>query len=99
MQLLQYTGPFDSGYRIELTPTMNYRYIHIGLQAPHRQPVAYVTDGPLSTELTINGDKYRISETDILEFDDMRQTSFEIVVNEALPWGSIIDVCYELQDD
>lgn len=99
MQVLQYTGPFSSGYRIELTPTMNYRYVHIGLQAPYRQPVAYITDSSLSTELTINGDKYRISETDILEFDDMRQTSLEIVVNEDLPWGSIIDVCYETQND
>lgn len=98
MKMIQYNGPFDSGHTITIAPQTDYRYIHIGIQVPHRQPIALIKDGALPTDLTINGVHYRVDEKNILEFDDLAESSWEIKMDRDLPWGSIIDIIYDLQD-
>lgn len=78
-----------------MAPQMGYRYIHLGLQVPFREPIALITTKALSTDITVNGTHYRIDDKGILEFDDMRETSIEIQMDRDLPWGSIIDIAYE----
>lgn len=96
MRLKQYIGPFKKDDTIEIQSQQNYKYIHIGIQIPHRQPIAYAEKKQLTYELTINSKTYRVNEKDILEFDDMNERAFTIIFNEDLPWGSIIDIMYEI---
>ena len=46
-------------------------------------------------DIDINGTEYRLSASDILEFDDISVSSWEITVLRDLPWGTIIDIVYE----
>lgn len=46
-------------------------------------------------DIDINGTEYRLSVSDILEFDDISVSSWEITVLRDLPWGTIIDIVYE----
>ncbi len=46
-------------------------------------------------DIDINGTEYRLSASDILEFDDINISSWEITVLRDLPWGTIIDIVYE----
>lgn len=98
MKLLQYVGPFSSGDKIKIPGKMGYRYIHIGIQAPYRQPISLIKNSSLPIDLTINGVKYRVNEKDILEFDDIREVSWDITFNSDLPWGSIVDIAYEIEE-
>lgn len=99
MQLIQYVGPFEAGERFTLPAQMGYRYTHIGLQIPYRQPISLINSSPLPIDVSINGVEYRVNDKDILEFDDMRETSLEIEIEDDLPWGSIIDIAREEQQD
>lgn len=99
MKLIQYNGPFDGGETMNLPAQTGYRYVHVGIQIPHRQPISYIKNSALVTDLTINGVQYRVNECDILEFDDLAETSWEMKIDRALPWGSIIDVIYSEQTD
>lgn len=47
------------------------------------------------TDIEINGTKYRLSASDILEFDDISVSSWDITMLRDLPWGTIIDIIYE----
>lgn len=96
MKLRQYVGPFAANDNITVAADASYRYIHIGIQIPYREPIAIApTTRALATDLTINGTHYRVNDKCILEFDDMRETSFDISFDRDLPWGSIIDIAYE----
>ncbi len=46
-------------------------------------------------DININGTEYRLSASDILEFDDINVSSWEITILRDLPWGTIIDIVYE----
>lgn len=46
-------------------------------------------------DIDINGTEYRLSASDILEFDDINVSSWEITILRDLPWGTIIDIVYE----
>ena len=99
MKLIQYNGPFESGETMTFSAQMGYRCVHVGIQIPHRQPISYIKNTALVTDLTINGVQYRVNECDILEFDDLAETSWEMKIDRALPWGTIIDVIYSEQTD
>lgn len=96
MHLRQYTGPFEAGQTIEIQSEIDYKYVHIGIQVPHRQPIAYAEKKVLPVDLTINGTEYIVNEKCILEFDEMNERSFTIQFNRALPWGTIIDILYDI---
>lgn len=40
MELRQIRGPFHQGERVTMEPTYGYTYAQIGIQIPHRQPIA-----------------------------------------------------------
>ncbi len=46
-------------------------------------------------DLDINGTEYRLSSSDVLEFDDISVSSWDITILRDLPWGTIIDIVYE----
>lgn len=46
-------------------------------------------------DIDINGTEYRLSASDILEFDDISVSSWDITILRDLPWGTIIDIVYE----
>lgn len=99
MQLIQYIGPFAAGKTFSLPAQMGYRYTHIGLQVPYRQPISLINSAALPIDISINGVQYRVNDKDILEFDGMRETSLEIEIEDDLPWGSIIDIAREEQQN
>ena len=96
MKLIQYTGPFTAGQTITISPQQNYSYVHIGIQIPERQPIAYVTDTALTEDIELNGIGYRINDKGILEFDELAETGIEISIKKNLPWESIIDIMYDV---
>lgn len=48
-----------------------------------------------TVDLDINGTQYRLSGNDILEFDGINFSSWDITILRDLPWGTIIDIAYE----
>lgn len=46
-------------------------------------------------DLDINGTEYRLSSSDVLEFDNISVSSWDITILRDLPWGTIIDIVYE----
>lgn len=46
-------------------------------------------------DLEINGTEYRLSSSEVLEFDDISVSSWDITILRDLPWGTIIDIIYE----
>lgn len=96
MKLIQYTGPFSAGQTITIPSQINYSYVHIGIQVPKRQPIAYIKDDALDYDLTLNGQQYRINDTGILEFDETNESAIEIEIARNLPWESIIDIMYDV---
>lgn len=123
MKMVQYTGPFAANKKIEISSATGYKYVHIGIQIPQRQPIARqkkktslrpnthivrnvitdrreedwsgYNDGNTRADLVINGTEYRVSDGDILEFDDISVSSWEISFKDDLPWGTIIDIMYD----
>lgn len=96
MHLRQYAGPFKAGQSIEIQSETDYQYVHVGIQVPHRQPIAYAEKTVLPVDLTINGTEYVVNEKCILEFDEIHERAFTIRFNRGLPWGTIIDILYEV---
>lgn len=39
-RILEYTGPFRIGQRIQITPEVNSQIIHIGIQVPYKWAIA-----------------------------------------------------------
>lgn len=52
-------------------------------------------DNDTRVDLSINGVSYRVSDGDILEFDEINVSSWEIAFKDDLPWGTIIDIMYD----
>lgn len=96
----QLRGPKSVGDTFEIKSTTSITYIHIGIQIPDRWPIEYVdNERALSTELSVNGVSYHINDTGVLEFDDISETSFNIVFNSDVPWGTIIDFVYDTDNE
>ncbi len=88
--------------RIEIEPEYDRTWVHIGIQIPERQPIAYTyyTDALPQTDLSIgelDGETiaYRVNDTGILEFDEIAQNSWQICFNRDLPTETIIDIAYQ----
>ena len=104
MKLIQYKGPFAAGTSFEVKPQVGYRYVHIGLQAPFREPVRQIVSKSLPTDFEItdsrgNSSKFRINDTDMLEFDGVSMAGLTIKTLQNLPLGSTIDVMYTMEED
>lgn len=99
MKLLQYVGPFVVGDTISVPAQINYKYVHIGIQIPERQPIAYIKDSPVSVDIEINGEMYRINEKGILEFDNLAEIAWEIRFLQNVPMETIIDIAYTVQEN
>lgn len=99
MKLLQYVGPFVAGDTISVPAQISYKYVHIGIQIPERQPIAYVKEAPVSVDIEINGEMYRINEKGILEFDNLAEIAWEIRFLQNVPMETIIDIAYLVQED
>lgn len=99
MQLIQYKGPFTAGESFTVPAQYDYTYVHIGIQFPNIQPIAYITDGATTADVEIgemDGGTvpYRINETGILEFDGLAQNSWRIRFLKDIPMEGIIDITY-----
>lgn len=104
MKLIQYKGSFLAGQTFEVRPQVGYRYVHIGLQAPFREPLAQITSNVLPTDYEItdshgNTSRFRINDTDILEFDGMNAASLTVKILQDLPFGSTIDIMYSVEEE
>lgn len=104
MELIQYIGPFSAGDVITIPAQYDYSYVHIGVQIPNRQPIAYLTDSAVTPDLEIGESSgstipYRVNETGILEFDGLAQNSWRIRFLKDIPMESIIDIAYEMTND
>lgn len=104
MKLIQYKGSFLAGQTFEVRPQVGYRYVHIGIQAPFREPLAQITSKALPTDYEItdshgNTSRFRINDTDILEFDGMNAASLTVKILQDLPFGSTIDIMYSVEEE
>lgn len=100
MKMVQYKGPFTAGDVITIPPDYGYTYVHIGIQIPFRQPIAYLTDGPMTPDLEMGESDggtvgYALNEKGILEFDELAQNSWRIRFLKDVPMETIIDIAYE----
>lgn len=99
MKIIQYIGPFTAGQSITVPAEYDCEYVHIGIQFPFRQPIAYITDSAVTPDLEIgsmdgSSIPYRINDTGILEFDNLAQTSWRIRFLKDMPFEGIIDIAY-----
>ena len=97
MELVQFTGPFTAGQRLTAEPTIDYYYAQIGMQVPHRQPIA-IPETTLSDDLK---DTYIISDSWREEHLGMG-VDFNInnkTYQRNLPPESIIDICFKQQGE
>jgi len=96
----QVRGPKSEGDTFEIKSETSITYVHIGIQVPDRWPIAYWDKtSALSTELSVNGVSYHICDTGILEFDGLSETSFSVEFERDVPWGTIIDFVYEIDNE
>ena len=98
MKLIQYKGPFQIGDTISVKAQQNYKYVHIGIQIPNRQPIAYIKNS-LPVDMEINGNIYRVNDTGVLEFDDLAEIAWEIRFLQNVPMETIIDIAYIKQEN
>lgn len=99
MKIVQYNGPFKAGDTITIPAEYDCSYIHIGIQIPKRQPIAYTKETAATPDLEIGemdggSVSYRVNETGILEFDDLAQNSWRIRFLKDVPKETIIDIMY-----
>lgn len=104
MQVVQYKGPFSAGEVITIPAQYDYEYVHIGIQLPHRQPIAYITDSAVTPDLEFGSDAnnmmpYHVNECNILEFDEISQLSWRIRFLKDIPMEGIIDIVYKVTTD
>lgn len=104
MKILQYKGPFTTSDVIKIEPVYDRTYVHIGIQIPERQPIAYLKESALYPDIKIGEDQnsyiqYRVNETGILEFDETIFNSIVIGFSRNLPTETIIDVAYKDAED
>lgn len=99
MKLVQYKGPFAAGDTITVPAQQNYKYVHIGIQIPDRQPIAYIKDNIVPVDIEINGTMYRVNETGILEFDELAEIAWQITFLQNVPMETIIDIAYFVQEN
>lgn len=104
MKLIQYKGSFSKGQTFTVKPQMGYRYVHIGLQAPYREPVGLVNATSLPRDFSItdsrgNSSEFLINDTDILEFDGLSMGGVTVKILRDLPFGSTIDIMYTVEED
>lgn len=102
LKIVQYRGPFTTSDRITIDPEYDRTWVHIGIQIPERQPIAYTyyTQAPPQPDLSIgelDGGtiSYRVNDTGILEFEEIAQNSWQIRFNRDLPVETIIDIQYQ----
>lgn len=93
MKIKQLTGPFYAGQVITIPASIDYIYVHIGIQIPKRQPIEYIKED-IKPDLTINGITYKINTNHILEFDGLAELAWIIEFNKDLPMETIIDIVY-----
>lgn len=104
MKLIQYKGSFSRGQTFTVKPQVGYRYVHIGFQAPYREPIGLVNESALPEDFEIedsrkNKSTFHINDTDILEFDGLTMAGVTIRILRDLPFGSTIDIMYTVEED
>lgn len=99
MKIIQYTGPFSSGQTIYIAPTVNYTYVHIGIQIPQRQPIKTIQENIAPVDIEFNGIEYRVNDSGILEFDEMAEITIDIKFLTDTPNEAIIDIVYEEKEN
>ena len=102
MKLIQYKGPFTAGEVIEIEPEYDCTYVHIGIQIPNRQPIAY-WNSAYSPDVELGGVDgstigYAVNEKGILEFDEIAQGSWRIRFLKDVPMETIIDILYSEEE-
>lgn len=105
LKIIQYRGPFTRGDFIEIRAEYDTQYVHIGIQIPYRQPIAYLPEntGPDADlemgEYDSGRIAYRVNERGILEFDEIVQNSWMIRFLKDMPVETIIDIMYDETQD
>ena len=75
-RILEYTGPFRIGQRIEITPEVNSQIIHIGIQVPYKWAIAI-------PETNMNPDEMEMIEATIQILKDLpKESIIDIVLYE-----------------
>lgn len=110
MKLIQYKGPFTAGDVITIPAEYDTTYVHIGIQIPNRQPIAYYHNPedtseayPYSADIELGEADggtigYAVNEKGILEFDELAQNSWRIRFLKDVPMETIIDILYSEEE-
>lgn len=99
MEVVQFTGPFESGDEVSTEIRYDYTVVHIGVQIPQKQPIRYVRDKAYDGDLMINGKSYAVNENGILEFDGTTEIEFKLEFTKKLPPETIIDIVYKSTEE
>lgn len=98
MRLEQKKGPFSAGSRFRVGAVDAREYVHIGIQIPYRQPIAYYKESSVDADIKIatneGESEYKINECGILEFDGAIGNSVTITFLKNLPTETIVDIVY-----
>lgn len=99
MEVFQFKGPFESGDEVTTEVRYDYTIVHIGVQIPQRQPIAYWKEKAYGSDLTINGKPYAVNEHGILEFDGTTEIEFKLKFTKKLPPETIVDIVYKSAEE
>lgn len=93
MRTKQFVGPFDNTtINLDLSGAT---IMQIGIECPRDYPWAFSPFIPLpSAAIMINGEDYILTESQILEWEDLNLNNPTVVVKNASPYV-LLDISYE----
>lgn len=97
MQSIQYVGPFDAGTSKQITLTAVYKILQIGIEHQHSIPIQEyenIEQVPKVT-LVVDGKQFTVCDNDILEFQDLYQSTARINFPYGLDAYTIIDLAFK----
>ena len=92
----QLRGPFSVGQQVTVELNTVYRIMKLGVERPHSTPIPryYLNGDSFEIYLTIDGERYTLTEADILEVDGLYQYSITIGFPRGADEYTIIDLTF-----
>ena len=98
----QLRGPFIQGQTQTISLNTVYKILKIGIEYPYSIPIQryqLAEDSNLAIHIAIDGEKYMICDNNILEIDNLYQSSITLTFLQNLDEYAIVDLTFIDADD
>jgi len=96
MVFIQRRGPFNGSLTFAPETPIALNYLQIGIEHPQTIPISEFEEDSYPFIFSINnGERYLITERDVLEFSDLSLSTFTIVFLKPENPYLIVNVAYE----